>query len=190
MAPEPVSDGDEPTRAFRRVRRTRGIAFRTTASILVFGGLVGGIAAVGSAKLIEHKEHRRLNDALVESMAAVQRTASVAAYARDEQLAAVLAARQGIGVDTGRTHAVLQVVGPDAAEHRRIHNVCGSVGNDHRLVARVSHGFAGGDEARTHVAEIGAQHFGGAQAAPVRQGARQDQRAAPELAHFRDQGEG
>ena len=92
LVPEPASGGDAPPRTFRSVRRTRGIAFRTTASILVFGGLVGGIAAVGSAKLIEHKEHRRLNDALVESMAAVQRTASVAAYARDEQLAAEVVA--------------------------------------------------------------------------------------------------
>lgn len=86
LRPESRPGGELP-RAIRRVRRMRGIAFRTTASILVFGGLVGGIAAVGSAKLIEHKEHRRLEDALVESMASVQRTASVAAYARDEQLA-------------------------------------------------------------------------------------------------------
>ncbi len=121
MAPEPVSDGDEPARAFRRVRRTRGIAFRTTASILVFGGLVGGIAAVGSAKLIEHKEHRRLNDALVESMAAVQRTASVAAYARDEQLAAEVVA--GLLQSSSVAHAeilegetVLAAVGVGAAQ--------------------------------------------------------------------------
>jgi len=86
LRPESRPGGELP-RAIRRVRRMRGIAFRTTASILVFGGLVGGIAAVGSAKLIEYKEHRRLEDALVESMASVQRTASVAAYARDEQLA-------------------------------------------------------------------------------------------------------
>ncbi|ENO98937.1 PAS domain S-box/diguanylate cyclase (GGDEF) domain-containing protein [Thauera phenylacetica B4P] len=102
------------------MRRTRGIAFRTTASILVFGGLVGGIAAVGSAKLIEHKEHRRLNDALVESMAAVQRTASVAAYARDEQLAAEVVA--GLLQSSSVAHAeilegdtVLAAVGANTA---------------------------------------------------------------------------
>jgi len=86
----------------------------------VFGGLVGGIAAVGSAKLIEHKEHRRLNDALVESMAAVQRTASVAAYARDEQLAAEVVA--GLLQSSSVAHAeilegdtVLAAVGADTA---------------------------------------------------------------------------
>jgi len=121
LVPEPASGGDAPPRAFRRVRRTRGIAFRTTASILVFGGLVGGIAAVGSAKLIEHKEHRRLNDALVESMAAVQRTASVAAYARDEQLAAEVVA--GLLQSSSVAHAeilegetVLAAVGVGAAQ--------------------------------------------------------------------------
>ncbi|MCP5225549.1 MAG: sensor domain-containing diguanylate cyclase [Thauera sp.] len=103
------------------MRRTRGIAFRTTASILVFGGLVGGIAGVGSARLIEDKEHRRLNDALVESMAAVQRTASVAAYARDEQLAAEVVA--GLLQSSSVAHAeilegetVLAAVGVGAAQ--------------------------------------------------------------------------
>ena len=121
LVPEPASGGDAPPRTFRSVRRTRGIAFRTTASILVFGGLVGGIAAVGSAKLIEHKEHRRLNDALVESMAAVQRTASVAAYARDEQLAAEVVA--GLLQSSSVAHAeilegetVLAAVGVGAAQ--------------------------------------------------------------------------
>ena len=121
LVPEPASGGDAPPRTFRSVRRTRGIAFRTTASILVFGGLVGGIAGVGSARLIEDKEHRRLNDALVESMAAVQRTASVAAYARDEQLAAEVVA--GLLQSSSVAHAeilegetVLAAVGVGAAQ--------------------------------------------------------------------------
>jgi diguanylate cyclase (GGDEF)-like protein/PAS domain S-box-containing protein len=121
LVPEPASGGDAPPRTFRSVRRTRGIAFRTTASILVFGGLVGGIAGAGSARLIEDKEHRRLNDALVESMAAVQRTASVAAYARDEQLAAEVVA--GLLQSSSVAHAeilegetVLAAVGVGAAQ--------------------------------------------------------------------------
>lgn len=88
MTPERSSFSDVPARGFERVTGVRSIAFRTTARILLFGGVVGAVVALGSAPLIESREHARLEHALVEVMATVERTARVAVFARDETLAA------------------------------------------------------------------------------------------------------
>lgn len=66
----------------------RRIAVRTTLRILLFGCVVGAAVALASAVLIENWERDRLERAIDEVMETVERTASVAAYARDEQLAA------------------------------------------------------------------------------------------------------
>lgn len=87
MTPEPSLPRAAQSRAFERVTGVRSIAFRTTARILLFGGVVGAAVAIGSAAMVEYRERARLEHALVEVMATVERTASVAAFARDEQLA-------------------------------------------------------------------------------------------------------
>lgn len=72
--------------------RARSLVFRTTVLILLFGGVIGALVAWLSADLVARNERERLTQALVEVMATVERTASVAAYARDEQLAAEVVA--------------------------------------------------------------------------------------------------
>jgi hypothetical protein len=66
------------------VSRARSLVFRTTVLILLFGGVIGALVAWLSADLVARNERERLTQALVEVMATVERTASVAAYARDE----------------------------------------------------------------------------------------------------------
>ena len=74
-------------RAPQSVARGRGLAFRATVLILLFGGLIGSLVAWSSALLIERVERDRLTGVLREIMSTVDRTASVAAFAADEQLA-------------------------------------------------------------------------------------------------------
>ncbi|MGD9872491.1 MAG: hypothetical protein AB7S63_15760 [Thauera sp.] len=64
--------------------RARSLVVRTTVLILLFGGVIGALVAWLSADLVARNERERLTQALVEVMATVERTASVAAYARDE----------------------------------------------------------------------------------------------------------
>ena len=69
------------------VVRGRGLAFRATVLILLIGGLIGSLVAWSSALLIERVERDRLTSVLREIMSTVDRTASVAAFAHDDQLA-------------------------------------------------------------------------------------------------------
>ena len=62
--------------------------WRTTLLIVFFAGLVGVLVASVSTVMVAREERLRLNQNLVELMDAVERTASVAAFARNEQLAA------------------------------------------------------------------------------------------------------
>lgn len=84
----------------------RSIAFRTTARILLFGGVVGAAVALGSAVMVEDRERARLEHVLVEVMATVERSASVAAFARDEQLAAEVVA--GLLQNRSVAHAAIE----------------------------------------------------------------------------------
>lgn len=63
------------------------VVWRTTLLILFFAGLVGILVALGSTVLVAREERQRLHQNLVELMETVERTASVAAFARDEQMA-------------------------------------------------------------------------------------------------------
>lgn len=80
-----VAPGAARVPATRPVRRR--LAVRATLLILVFGGMIGAVVAWFSATLIEQAERDRLNGALVELISTVERAASVAAFARDAQLA-------------------------------------------------------------------------------------------------------
>ncbi|MBC7207913.1 MAG: diguanylate cyclase, partial [Methyloversatilis sp.] len=55
--------------------------------MLFFGGLVGVLVALASTVMVGREERERMQRHLAELMATVERTASVAAFARDEQLA-------------------------------------------------------------------------------------------------------
>ncbi|OYW25819.1 MAG: diguanylate cyclase, partial [Methyloversatilis sp. 12-65-5] len=55
--------------------------------ILFFAGLVGILVALASTLMVAREERQRMQQSLVELMETVARTASVAAFARDEQLA-------------------------------------------------------------------------------------------------------
>ena len=55
--------------------------------MLFFGGLVGVLVALASTVMVGREERERMQQHLAELMATVERTASVAAFARDEQLA-------------------------------------------------------------------------------------------------------
>ena len=55
--------------------------------MLFFGGLVGVLVALASTVMVGREERERMQRQLAELMATVERTASVAAFARDEQLA-------------------------------------------------------------------------------------------------------
>lgn len=88
------TDGDSPPpEPPRRTIRT-SVVIRTTLLILFFAGLVGVLVALGSTVLVAREERARLQQNLIELTEAVERTASVAAFARDEQLATEVA--QGI----------------------------------------------------------------------------------------------
>lgn len=63
------------------------MVWRTTLLMLFFGGLVGVLVALASTVMVGREERERMQQHLVELMATVERTASVAAFARDEQLA-------------------------------------------------------------------------------------------------------
>jgi diguanylate cyclase (GGDEF)-like protein/PAS domain S-box-containing protein len=63
------------------------VVWRTTLLILFFAGLIGILMAIGSTVMVAREERQRLQQNLVELMETVERTASVAAFARDEQLA-------------------------------------------------------------------------------------------------------
>ncbi len=67
------------------------MVWRSTVLILFFVGLVGVMVALAGMLMILGEERQRLQQNLVELMATVERTASVAAFARDEQLAAEVA---------------------------------------------------------------------------------------------------
>lgn len=90
MSPEtaapPRSDREDEAEK-PRIGRGHGLAFRSTLLILLFGGLIGSAVAWASASFIERLERQRLEAVLLEIMSTVDRTASVAAFARDEQLA-------------------------------------------------------------------------------------------------------
>ncbi len=68
------------------------IVARTTLKIIGLSLIVGLIAIVVSARLLEARERERLNDNLDQLLATVERTASVAAFANDSQLATEVAA--------------------------------------------------------------------------------------------------
>lgn len=63
------------------------VVWRTTLLILFFAGLVGILVALASTVMVAREERQRMQKSLVELMETVERTASVAAFARDEQLA-------------------------------------------------------------------------------------------------------
>ncbi|WP_374340048.1 diguanylate cyclase domain-containing protein [Methyloversatilis sp.] len=75
----------------RSHRLSHSIVWRTTLLILFFAGLVGALVAMASTVLVAREEMERLQQNLVELMGTVERTASIAAFARDEQLAAEVA---------------------------------------------------------------------------------------------------
>ncbi len=68
-----------------------GIVSRTTLLILFFAGLVGALVALGSTVVVAQEERKRLQQNVTDLIQSVERTASVAAFARDEQLAAEVA---------------------------------------------------------------------------------------------------
>lgn len=72
-------------------RLATSVVWRTTLLILFFAGLIGVLVALASSVMIAREERQRLQQNLVELMQTVERTASVAAFARDEQLAGEVA---------------------------------------------------------------------------------------------------
>ena len=113
-APTPAPLSALTARAPQLVARGRGLAFRSTALILLFGGLIGSLVAWSSALLLERVERDRLTSVLREIMSTVDRTASVAAFARDEQLAKEVV----IGLLSNRSiaHAAIEGDGSVLAE--------------------------------------------------------------------------
>ena len=112
--PTPAPTPALTARAPQLVARGRGLAFRSTALILLFGGLIGSLVAWSSALLLERVERDRLTSVLREIMSTVDRTASVAAFARDEQLAKEVV----IGLLSNRSiaHAAIEGDGSVLAE--------------------------------------------------------------------------
>lgn len=88
---------------------------RTTLLILFFAGLVGVMVAMGSTVLVAREERQRLQQNLVELMQTVERTASVAAFARDEQLASEVA--QGLMRNRAVARVVIREGGRDLVAH-------------------------------------------------------------------------
>ena len=113
-APTPAPLSALTARAPQLGARGRGLAFRSTALILLFGGLIGSLVAWSSALLLERVERDRLTSVLREIMSTVDRTASVAAFARDEQLAKEVV----IGLLSNRSiaHAAIEGDGSVLAE--------------------------------------------------------------------------
>ncbi len=74
------------------VRLHSSIVARTTLKIIGLSVIVGLVAILVSERLLEVREHERLNDNLGQLIAAVERTASIAAFASDPQLGAEVAA--------------------------------------------------------------------------------------------------
>ena len=67
------------------------MVWRTTLLMLFFGALVGALVALASTVMVGREERNRMQQHLAELMATVERTASIAAFARDEQLATEVA---------------------------------------------------------------------------------------------------
>lgn len=88
---------------------------RTTLLILFFAGLVGIMVAMGSTVLVAREERQRLQQNLVELMQTVERTASIAAFARDEQLASEVA--QGLLRNRAVARVVIREGGRTLVEH-------------------------------------------------------------------------
>lgn len=107
MSPDPAllpaARGHAPERV------ARGLALRSTVLILLFGGLIGTLVAWTSALLVERAERERLTSVLGEIMATVDRTAGIAAFAHDEQLANEVV----MGLLSSRSIAHAAIVGDD-----------------------------------------------------------------------------
>lgn len=89
---DPVTRLQDTERVADPARRlAASVVWRTTLLILFFAGLVGVLVALASTFMVAREERQRLQENLVELMETVERTASVAAFARDEQLAAEVA---------------------------------------------------------------------------------------------------
>ena len=87
MTTEHASRPDDATSS----PRLSGVVWRTTLLILFFATLVGVLVALASSVMVAREERKRLQQNLVELMQTVERTASIAAFARDEQLATEVA---------------------------------------------------------------------------------------------------
>ena len=86
-------------------RLQTSVVWRTTLLMLIFGGLVGVLVALASTVMVGREERNRMQRQLAELMATVERTASVAAFARDEQLAHEVA--QGLLLNDAVTRVVI-----------------------------------------------------------------------------------
>lgn len=82
-------DGRE--RTVTPIRWRTSIVARTTVQLIGLSVVIGLIVVFLSAWVLERHEHERLVDNLGELIAAIERTASVAAFANDPQLAAEVA---------------------------------------------------------------------------------------------------
>lgn len=92
-----------------RQRFNQSIVFRTTALIVLIGVLIGLLATLGGAAIGERQERARLYQGLEDLVTAVERTASVAVYAHDAQLAGEVAS----GLKANRAVAQVVIVDDD-----------------------------------------------------------------------------
>jgi diguanylate cyclase (GGDEF)-like protein/PAS domain S-box-containing protein len=101
------------------------VVWRTTLLILFFAGLVGVLAALASTVLVAREERQRMHNNIVELMATVERTASVATFARDEVLAAEVA--RGLVRNASVARVVIREGGRDLAVEGDIPTGTGSI---------------------------------------------------------------
>lgn len=81
------------------------MVWQTTLLMLLIGSLVGALVALASTVMVGREERNRMHQHLTELMATVERTASVAAFARDEQLASEVA--RGLLLNDAVTRVVI-----------------------------------------------------------------------------------
>ncbi|KAG0774379.1 hypothetical protein G6F22_014109 [Rhizopus arrhizus] len=109
---------------------------------------------------------------------------------RTEVGRAAVRLRQVARIQPGGRDAGLQVVAGNAGEERGVEDVGRAGLDDGGFVAFAGIGFFAGDEARAHVGEVSAHGQRRQHVCAGRDGARQDQRAVIEAAHFGYQREG
>ncbi len=110
--------------------------------------------------------------------------------ARGEVHLALVGLGQRVGIEAGRGDAALQVVAVHAGEEVGVDDLLAGRFDDALLVALGRVGFLAGDEARADIGEVGADGLRGQHRGAVGDGAREQQAAVVELAHFGNQREG